>query len=204
MKSLSKISMLLVLFGMTQCQSSHPSQWSDQKVNEWFEAGEYLGGLQLIPDSSIDRRSFALHYYDHKATWDKAFLFLKNYNLPRADLGRIELGDNMFAIVQEYFPKDREGALLEVHEKYIDIQYIVSGNEVIDVAPLKNMTVTKPYNAESDAAFGDVAEFSELKASPERFFIFFPADAHRPGMKDGNDSVLVRKVVVKVPVEGGK
>jgi len=116
-------------------------------------------------------------------------------------LGRIELDDKMFAIVSEYFTKDREGAPFEVHQKYIDIQYVVSGNESMDIAPLKNMTVTRQYDSENDYALGAVTEFSELKASSERFFIFFPADAHRPGLKDGIDSVLVRKVVVKVPID---
>ena len=194
--------MILVLFGLTQCQSSsHPSKWSDKKVNEWFESGQYLSGLQILPDPSIDRRSFAEHYYDHKEIWDNAFAFLKNADLAHADLGRIELGGKMYAMVSEYFTKDREGGLMEAHQKYIDIQYLLSGNELIDIAPLKNVTVTSPYDAEIDALFGSVTEYSELKASPERFFIFFPDDAHRPSLNDGNDSVLVRKVVVKVPVE---
>ena len=202
MKSLSKISMLVVLSCLTQCQPlSHPSTWSDQKLNEWFESGQYLNGLQVLPDLSVDRRSFALHYYDHKEMWDKVFSFLKTTDFTHTALGRIELGDNMFANVSEYFTKDREGALFEIHQKYIDIQYVVSGNESMDIAPLKNMTVTKQYDSENDYALGTVTEFSELKASSERFFIFFPADAHRPGLKDGNDSVLIRKVVVKIPVK---
>ena len=204
MKFLSTTSKLFILLVFTQCQSSsHPAKWSDQKVNEWFESGQYLNGLQMLPDPSVDRRSFAQHYYDHKETWDKAFEFLKNTDFANMALGRIELSNHTFATVSEYFPKDREGIPLEAHKKYIDIQYVISGYELIDIAPLKNMTVTTPYNSENDIMFGVVPEFSELKASPERFFIFFPTDAHRPGMGIGNDSVLVRKVVVKVPVESG-
>ena len=205
MKSLSKIFMLIVLFGLIQCQSSsHPSKWSNQKIDEWFESGQYLNGLQLLPDPSIDRRSFAEHYYDHRETWEKAFAFLKNTDFAHTGLGRIELGGNMFATISDYLPKDREVTLIEAHEKYIDIQYIVSGREQIDVAPLKDMTVTIPYNSENDIVFGTVPEFSELDASPDRFFIFFPNVAHRPGMKIENDSMIIRKVVVKVPVTSGK
>ena len=181
--------------------TTHPSTWSDREINEWFESGQYLNGLQMTADPSVDRRSFAQHYYDHKETWDKAFAFLKNADFANMTLGRVELGNGMFATVSEYPTKDRETTLFEAHQKYIDIQYVASGNELIDVAPLKNMTVTKPYNSENDIAFGAVTEFSEMKASAGRFFIFFPADAHRPGLKDGNDNTLVRKVVVKVPVE---
>ena len=202
MKSLLKLSVILVLFSITQCQSpSHPSQWSDEKLNDWFETGQYLNGLQLIPDPSIDRLSFAIHYYDHKETWDKAFAFLKNTDLANIALGRIELGNEMYATVSEYSPKDRDSALFEVHKKYIDIQWIISGEELIDIAQLKDMTITKPYDSENDIAFGTVPDYSELKTTPERFYIFFPADAHRPALKAGNDSASVRKIVVKVPYQ---
>ena len=202
MKTLSKIYVILVLFGIAQCQpSSHPSKWSDQKVHEWFKSGQYLNGLQIIPDSSINRRIFAEHYYDHKETWDKAFAFLKNTDFANSSLGRIEIDNKMFATISEYIPKDPENALFEAHQKYIDIQYVISGHDLMNIAPLKNMTVTKPYDPQKDNELGTVTEFSEMKATPERFFIFFPSDAHRPGIKDGNDSITIRKVVVKVPVE---
>ena len=200
MNTLLKLSMAALLLSTTACnQSSHPSKWSEQKLNEWFEAGQFLNGLHMIADPSIDRRSFASHYYDHKETWDKAFAFLKNTDLATLALGRIELGGDMYAAVSEYDTKDREGSLFEAHKKYIDIQYIIIGKEVMDVAPLTSMTVTKPYDAANEAMFGTVTGFTEHKAMPGRFFIFFPADAHRPSMKDGNDSMTVRKIVVKVP-----
>jgi len=202
MNTSTKISVILVLSTITQCQpSSHPSKWSDDKLNNWFESGQYLNGLQMTPDPSIDRRSFAIHYYDYKEIWDMAFAFLKNADLANIALGRIELGDNMYATVSEYFPKDRDETLFEVHKKFIDIQCVVSGKELIDVAYLKDMTVTKPYDSENDIAFGTISDFSELQMTSKRFLIFFPADAHRPGLKAENDSALVRKIVVKVPVQ---
>ena len=193
--------MLVVLFGLVSCQSSSPpSKQSDQKVNEWFDSGEYLNGLKLIPDPSIDRRSFAQHYFDHQETWDKIFAFLKETDFTLITAERIELGNNVFATVSEYVPRDREEALFEAHKKYIDVQYVISWHELIDIAPLENMIVTKPYDAEKDIEFGTVREFLELAASPERFFIFFPTDAHRPSLKKEKDSTSVRKLVIKIPV----
>jgi YhcH/YjgK/YiaL family protein len=107
----------------------------------------------------------------------------------------------MFATVSEYLPKDRNVTLMEAHEKYIDIQIIVSGHKQIDVAPLKDMTVTRPYDSGNDIVFGTIPAFTELEALPGRFFIFFPTEAHRPCMKVENDSTMIRKVVVKVLVE---
>ena len=194
--------MAALLVSTTACKpDSHPSTWSEQKLEEWFDSGQFLNGLSLIPDPSIDRRSFALHYYDHKETWDKAFAFLKNTDLNALPVGRVDLGGQLYANVSEYEPKDREGLPFEAHKGYIDIQYVVEGYEAIDIAPLEKTTVTQPYNAEIDALFCTTSAFTELQAKPGRFFIFFPEEAHRPGMKDGDESISVRKVVVKVPIQ---
>jgi YhcH/YjgK/YiaL family protein len=190
-----------MIISITQCKSSsHPSSWSEQKLNEWFESGQYLNGLPIRPDPSIDRRAFATHYYENKVVWDKAFAFLKATNLPNLPLGRIELGDNLFATVSEYFPKDPDTTLFEAHQRYIDIQYVISGREIINIAPLESMTITVPFNAQNDIVFGTVPKSSGLKASPDRFFIIFPAEAHRPGIMDGSNNSLIRKIVVKVPM----
>lgn len=202
MKSLIKMSVLLVLFGITQCQSpSHPSKWSDRELNEWFESGKYLNGLKILPDPSTVRRSFAEHYYDHKEVWDNVFAFLKNTDLTGLSSGRIEIDDHAYATVSEYFTKDREITLFEAHKIYIDIHCVISGKESIDLAPLESMTVTNPYHSERDIEFGTVPEFTALKATSDRFFIVFPSDAHRPSVRDGNDSILTHKIVVKIPVQ---
>jgi len=202
MKSLSTFWVLSLLFCLTQCQpSSHPSKWSDQKLNEWFESGEFLNGLSLHPDPSIDRRSFAEHYYTHEDVWNKAFDFLKNTDLSGLPLGRIELSDKMYATVTEYFPKDRDTTRFEAHRINVDIQYVISGKEAIDVAPLDRMTVTEAYNPERDLEFGSVSEFTQLKALPDRFFVIFPSEAHRPSVNAGNDTLFTRKIVIKFPMK---
>ena len=199
MKSLLQLLVLPLLYSLVQCQSaSHPSKWSEQKLNEWFEARRYLNGLQIIPDPFIDCRSFAVHYYDHKEVWDKAFSFLRNTDLAGLPLGRNELGDKMYATVSEYIPKDRDTTFFEAHKIMIDIHYVVSGKESIDVAPLESMTVIEPYNPDRELMFGTVAAFTELKAMPDRFFVIFPHDAHRPSV--GEVKVFTRKIVIKFPM----
>jgi YhcH/YjgK/YiaL family protein len=92
-------------------------------------------------------------------------------------------------------------AKFEAHRKYIDIQYVISGKEIMNVAPLKTQKeVLVPYDAEKDIEFLTVSKIADFKASPSCFFIFFPDDAHRPGLKDGVNSP-VRKLVIKLKVE---
>jgi YhcH/YjgK/YiaL family protein len=60
--------------------------------------------------------------------------------------------------------------------------------------------VLEQYNDTKDVMFVSVIKEVNYKATPDRFFIFFPDDLHKPGLKDG-ESTMVRKVVVKVKVD---
>lgn len=182
--------------------SSDPATWDKKKTDNWFENGEWLKGLQLKPDQSIDRKAFAVSYFRNKERWDKAFEFLKSNDMPALELKRYDIdGDNLYVSVSEYLTKNEEDAKYEAHRKYIDIQYIVTGKEQIGVAPITNKKdVLEPYNESRDIEFLTVEQGVNHEATPDRFFIFFPEDAHRPGLKAG-ENAQVRKVVVKVKAD---
>lgn len=179
-----------------------PASWSSKKTDKWFEKGEWLHGWQVKPDESINRKAFAVSYFKNKERWDKAFLFLKSHDLSALEIKRYDIdGDNLYAPVSEYLTKNEEDARYEAHQKYIDIQYVESGKELIGVAPLSNKKdVLDPYDGTKDIEFLTVTDGENRLATPEKFFIFFPEDAHRPGLKDGENSP-VRKIVVKVKVD---
>ena len=151
---------------------------------------------------SINKREFAVSYFKNKERWENAFKFLKNNDLTKLELKRYDIdGDNLFATVSEYMSKNEETTQFEAHRKYIDIQYVVSGKEVMNIAPLTSVKeVITPYDASRDIEFVTVNKVVNYKATPSNFFIFFPVDAHRPGLKDVANSP-VRKVVIKVKVD---
>ena len=182
--------------------NSDPSAWSAQKIDTWFEKGDWLNGWQVKPDQSVNRKAFAISYFKNRERWDKAFIFLKSNDLTGLELKRYDIdGDNLYAPVSEYLTKNEEAARYEAHQKYIDIQYVVSGKELIGVAPVsQKKDVLEAYDPTKDIEFLTVTGGENLLALPDRFFIFFPEDAHRPGLKDGANSP-VRKVVVKVKID---
>lgn len=196
--------MALTLFlGLTCCKNAtEPSSWSDKQVNKWFEKGEWLGGWKVKPDESINRRELAVSYFNHKERWDEAFGFLKNNDLTKVELKRHDIdGDNLYSPVSEYITKNEEDAKYEAHRKYIDIQYVANGKELIGIASVSQKgEILTPYDETKDIEFMKVIEGKDWPATPDRFFIFFPGDLHRPGLKDGENSP-VRKVVVKVKVD---
>ncbi len=204
MKKLFLTFMILTSFlGFMGCKSStDPATWSSDKIDDWFAGGKWLNGLNISPDGSINKRELAVSYYKNKDRWDKAFTFLKENDLAALEAKRYDIdGDNLFATVSEYTTKNIEDANFEAHRKYIDIQYVISGVEQIGVAPvLDRKEVVTPYDATKDIEFMTVTQSKNYLATPERFFIFFPTDAHCPGLKV-DENLQVKKVVIKVMVE---
>lgn len=198
-----KIMVLTGFFGIFGCiASTDPASWSSEKIDNWFEKGDWLNGWNIAPDASINRKEFAVSYFKYKERWDKAFTFLKSNDLSKLEIKRYEIdGDNVFAPVSEYLSKNEEDARYEAHKKYIDIQYVISGVEQMSVAPMSALdSITVPYDPAKEVEFMTVKESSHSKATPERFFIFFPSDIHRPGLKIG-ENAMVKKIVVKVKVD---
>ena len=191
---------LLSILGTAGCRNSDdPSTWSNEKLESWFNKKEWSGGWNIMPDSSINKREFALSYFKNKDRWDKAFMFLKSNDLSKLEVNNFNIdGDNVYATVSEYMSKNEEDAKFEAHRKYIDLQYVISGEEMMGVAAKADIKeILEPYDPSKDIEFMTVSHFREYKATPDRFFIFFPSDIHRPGLKVGENS-LVRKLVVKV------
>jgi beta-galactosidase beta subunit len=57
--------------------------------------------------------------------------------------------------------------------------------------------ITEPYNPAGDIVFMTVNNFKDCPANPDKVFVLFPDDLHRPGLKDG-ENAPVKKVVLKV------
>jgi biofilm protein TabA len=202
-KNFIKVILMISLFGLIGSKvTTDPSSWSNKKIIKWFDKEEWLGGWKVTPDSSINKRELAVAYYKNSERWDKAFKFLKDSDLPKLEPKRYDIdGDNLFATVSEYLTKNEETTNFEAHRKYIDIQYVISGKEIMNIAPLSSVKdIIIPYDATKDIEFMNVDRVVNHLATPGRLFIFFPGDAHRPGLKDGVSS-QVRKIVIKLKIE---
>ena len=125
--------------------------------------------------------------------------FLQQVN-PDIAVGVYQLSPNVKAIVSEYTTKEVNENGYEAHHQNIDIQYLLKGKEKISCLPVEELSETKPYNEETDAAFFKaVSDFrpSTLDLRPGYFAIFFPQDGHMPQLCV-NELEKVKKVVVKV------
>ncbi len=133
----------------------------------------------------------------------KALDFLKaSVGKDLAD-GRIPIdGDKVYAMVQSYDTLvHSDPAKLEAHKKYIDVQYVAKGEEVIGWALTSNLTETVSYNAEKDFWLGTMPAkgMTPVVVTTGQAAVLWPTDAHAPRLAAGAPSV-VKKIVVKVAV----
>lgn len=114
---------------------------------------------------------------------------------------KIELPGGAYAINQAYETKPRSDGFFEAHRKYIDIQVVVDGAEAIEVEDIARLKVTQEYNEERDyLKLAENGLTSRLVMQAGDVAVLFPADGHMPSVTLEKQPLLVRKTVVKVPV----
>ena len=141
----------------------------------------------------------AYRYADCHHGLSRGFEFLQTTKLDALPDGKHAIdGERLFAIVAHDQGRGRDGAILEVHRKYIDIQYVIGGHELIGWQPLSRCSAVKQaYNIETDLAFFLERPPTWFELAPRSFAVFFPEDAHAPLAAEGR----VHKVVVKVAID---
>lgn len=136
------------------------------------------------------------------AAFRSALDFLRRPGLQALPDGKYEIdGERVFAMVQRYETLVQAEPKFEVHRKYIDLQFLADGAELIGWAPLEKMAVTEVYDDGKDACFGFVpaGEWKLLRLEAGQLAVLNPEDAHAPGLAFGAPASVV-KIVVKVAV----
>jgi YhcH/YjgK/YiaL family protein len=129
----------------------------------------------------------------------ECFAFLRHTDLAALPVGRQPLGSSgCTVIVGEAAPKSKESASLEGHRAFIDIQYMVAGEELIGYVPRAHCTEKSNDVANDFQILQGIAEYLTLR--PGCFAIYFPEDAHQPSIGTGAYNGPIRKIVIKVPV----
>jgi YhcH/YjgK/YiaL family protein len=146
----------------------------------------------------VDRLDNCRQYSGIHPLFSKAFEFLKSTDLTKFADGKHAIdGDDLFAIVARGPGRGRQHSPLEFHRRYIDIQFVVSGEDTMGWLPLADcQRISQPYDADKDLGFYFDRPTSWLLVPTGGFAIFFPEDAHAPLAGES----IVHKVVLKIAV----
>lgn len=140
--------------------------------------------------------------YDYLAEKFKiGYEFLKRSDLATLPAGKIPLEGGVHVMVQEYDSKSPDSCKFETHDKFFDIQYVVSGAEGFGVANRGVLTVDTPYNPEKDITFyKDPEAGGTVILNAGDMILVAPEDGHKPGLAIAGKQVPVKKLVIKIPV----
>lgn len=138
-------------------------------------------------------------YLGVNARFAKAFEILTDKTLSQKQDGKYAVdGENIYYTIQRYTTKPISEGKLEAHRKYIDIQFLLEGREILGCAPLKGLTIAEAYNPQKDIAFLNTPkDITKVILEPGLFCILFPYDAHLPCRQLAGPTE-VRKVVIKI------
>jgi YhcH/YjgK/YiaL family protein len=137
------------------------------------------------------------------AAIEKALDFLRTTDFRRQQPGVVEIdGKHIFAQIIDLTTRDAAENRPEVHRRYLDIQFLASGEEKIGIAIDRgNNQVSESLLAQRDIIFYHDSEHeSFIEMTPGSYAIFFPQDVHRPGCIK-NVATPIRKIVVKVAID---
>ena len=132
----------------------------------------------------------------------KAFDFLNGIGIADLPDGRVDIdGERVFANVQRYATESRDEPKFEYHRKFVDVQFIVSGEETIGWVTRDRMTVTVDYDKEKDVCFGTAARgvWTPVRLHAGQLAVLWPDDCHAPKLAV-NAPAQVMKIVVKIAV----
>ena len=116
--------------------------------------------------------------------------------------GRYELDatTGLYAMVMSYETVDPEQSRFESHQKFVDLQYTISGREGIEWAHVSDLKTDGSYADDMDLQFYLPSTPSAMVQNlPGYFSVYCTMDAHRPKIRLGK-CASVFKAVVKIPV----
>lgn len=141
-------------------------------------------------------------YKGLNARIDRALEEVAKYTPENYTVGRVELeGEDLFLNLASYDTHPKSEALAEAHRQYIDVMYMVEGEEIIYVKPTdKLQNITKEYDPSIEALLGDLDEdATPVRLQAGSFVVLFPQDAHSPACCV-DAPATVKKIIGKVRI----
>lgn len=122
--------------------------------------------------------------------------FLKNNDLNALEEGKHQIkGGDLFLNITTANGKTPEEAVMETHNKMIDIQIPLSVPETYGYSPACTLPVTEYNEAKDITKIPDVVADCYVTCRPGMFAIFFPQDGHAPCI---SEEPAIKKAIFKV------
>lgn len=158
-----------------------------------------IGNLHKIEKLLDDKELDLVFKYFKQAIQKGSEVHSRILNRPVGAFEKIKITDDIFALEQVFYTKDREKCFIESHRKYIDFQLIISGSEQMEYIDVDKLEIDSSYSEAKDlVTYKMVNNTSKFLLQDNDLAIFFPDDAHI-GLPKAKQVELVYKTVIKLP-----
>lgn len=111
----------------------------------------------------------------------EALRYLHTLDLKSAAPGTYPVSDDFYYIIKEISSSPESECIVESHQQYIDIQWVIEGEEITKLADVSRLKCKQAYNAEQDFMLWEKqAGMSSVYLSAGNYVVIYPGMAHMP------------------------
>ena len=146
-----------------------------------------------------DQIQNAERYYACHPNIEAALRYIRQHrDDPSLEDGKFVIQPDTFIVnVVSGKTRNRGDARMECHERFMDVQYILEGEEICAIAPAEPSVAVDP---ESDTGFWDCEDSGCIRVRQGEFYIVWPGEPHCPMVSTGAVAPI-RKIICKVRVD---
>ncbi len=160
-----------------------------------------IGNIFKIQKQLKDKNLDIVFEYFKEALDKNSSIHKRIFDSPVDSFDKVYISDEIFALEQVFYTKDREECFIESHRDYIDFQLLLYGKEQMEYVDIDKLKVTISYDETKDLiVYKSTDGTSRFLLEENDLAIFFPDDAHI-GLAKYVKSELIYKTVVKLPVK---
>lgn len=130
-----------------------------------------------------------------------AIQHIRSLDMSSLRVGTYPVNDFFYYSVQEYYTKDKQNCIAESHRKYVDVQWMVEGEEKILVSDISRLAQQEEYNEETDISlWRSVENMMQIVLQSGTYTVLYPENVHM-GCVALYKSTRVKKIVGKIKVQ---
>lgn len=116
-----------------------------------------------------------------------------------ADYGSYSITDWLKIEIKDAVTTDPASINVESHRKHADIQWVIEGDEAIDVAPTSSLVSKTPYENKTDTELWYPRPYmTRIQLGQGSYIVLYPGDAHRPCIDTDGTHKTIKVAIGKV------
>jgi len=147
-----------------------------------------------------DKLEFIFNYFEDCLD-SSSSTYQRLNKLPLGSFEKHIINKDVFALEQVFKTKNRKDCFFESHQRYIDFQLVLSGNELMELSHPSGMIIDNRYDIKKDlTTYKFSNNTSKLLMKKGDLAIYFPNDVHM-GLGYYKQQLVFKKTVIKFPID---